>query len=171
MNPLLPHPSGPSLALYLSIGCIIIAMHIGELAKAAGVNIQTIRFYERQKLLRAPLRTQSGYRNYQQSDLDRLMFIRRNHEIGFTLAEIGQLLHLHAVLETMPHPLKRKPGEVIEIVKLGRQRLEQVNAKIETLVGMKKQLERLVHHLEGKSLPITCPVAQELRTKRPSKSS
>jgi MerR family copper efflux transcriptional regulator len=144
-------------------------MQIGELARAAGVNIQTLRFYERQKLLRPPLRTLSGYRNYQQSDLDRLNFILRNHEIGFTLAEIKQLLQLHAVLEAMPYPLRRTPNEVKGIVKLGRQRLEQVNAKIQTLTTMKKQLEHLVRHLEGESLPVTCPVAGERREKTPVK--
>jgi len=87
-------------------------MKISELARAAGVNIQTIRFYEREKLLKPPTRDASGYRSYQKSDLDRLKFIRRNHEIGFTLVEIKELLQLHAVLEDMPYPLKRAPKEV-----------------------------------------------------------
>jgi DNA-binding transcriptional MerR regulator len=151
-------------------------MQIGDFARAAGVNIQTVRFYERQRLLRPPLRTASGYRNYQQSDLERLSFIRRNHEIGFTLAEIKQLLELHAVLERMPYPLKRAPSEVKGIVKLGRQRLEQVNAKIRTLTAMKKQLENLINHLDGEHVPVTCPVAQGMRAKAgsmkcPKKSS
>lgn len=132
-------------------------MRIGELALAAGVNIQTIRFYEREGLLPAPARSASGYRSYQQRDLDRVMFIRRNHEIGFTLAEVQQLLHLHATLEAMPNPIRRKPAEVKQIIDLGRQRLSQVNEKIRTLRGMKIQLEFLVHHLE-KSAPTTCPV-------------
>lgn len=136
----------------------MIFMHIGELARAAGVNTQTIRFYEREGLLPAPDRSTSGYRNYQQRDLDRLMFIRRNHEIGFTLAEIQQLLHLHAALEAMPRPLRRKPAEVKQIIELGRERLCQVNEKIRTLSAMKMQLEFLVHHLE-ESAPTTCPVA------------
>src|SRR5215469_13998755 len=104
-------------------------MHIGELARAAGVNIQTIRFYEREGLLPEPVRTASGYRSYEQRDLDQVLFIRRNHEIGFTLAEIQQLLHLHAALETMPRPMRRKPAEVNQIIALGRERLRQVNQK------------------------------------------
>ena len=133
-------------------------MRIGELARAAGVNIQTIRFYEREGLLPTPARSASGYRSYQQRDLDRVMFIRRNHEIGFTLAEVQQLLHLHATLEAMPRPMRCKPAEVKQIIDLGRERLSQVNEKIRTLRGMKMQLEFLVHHLE-KSVPTTCPVA------------
>ncbi len=133
-------------------------MRIGELARAAGVNIQTIRFYEREGLLRAPARTPSGYRSYGQRDLDRIMFIRRNHDIGFTLAEIQLLLHLHAALEAMPRPLRRKPAEVMEIIALGQQRLDQVKEKIRILRTMKKQLEFLVNHLQD-SVPTTCPVS------------
>jgi DNA-binding transcriptional MerR regulator len=133
-------------------------MRIGELARAAGVNIQTIRFYEREGLLRAPARTPSGYRSYEQRDLDGILFIRRNHEIGFTLAEIRQLMHLHAALETMPRPLRRKPAQVTQIIALGRERLDQVNEKIRVLKTMKKQLEFLVNHLQ-QSVPTTCPVA------------
>src|SRR5215475_9388670 len=98
-------------------------MQIGELARAAGVNIQTIRFYEREKLLPAPPRTPSGYRDYGQRDLDRILFIRRNHEIGFTLMEIRQLLNLHSAFESMPHPLRKKPFQVREIIAIGRERL------------------------------------------------
>ena len=133
-------------------------MQIGERARAAGVNIHTIRFYEREGLLPAPPRTRSGYRSYEQRHLDRVMFIRRNHEIGFTLSEIQQLLHLHAALEAMPRPMQRKPAEVKQIIELGRERLGQVNQRIRALKAMKRHLEFLVRHLE-ESAPTTCPVA------------
>jgi MerR family copper efflux transcriptional regulator len=134
-------------------------MRIGDLARAAGVNIQTIRFYEREKLLPPPLRDSSGYRRYQQSDLDRLHFIRRNHEIGFTLAEINQLLQLHSTLETFSYPLKRMPRELREVAELGRQRLAQVDEKIRILSFMKKRLEQLLAHIEGHPAPVGCPMA------------
>ena len=133
-------------------------MQTGELARAAGVNIQTIRFYEREKMLPPPQRTASGYRDYGQRDLDRVLFIRRNQEIGFTLTEIRQLLDLHGALESMPRPLRRKPTQVKEIIALGRERLIQVSEKIRTLQAMKRELEFLVSHLE-ESVPITCPAA------------
>ncbi len=60
---------------------------IGELARAAGVNVETVRFYERRGLLRQPERGH-GYRRYPQSDLDRLRFVRRAKELGFSLAEL-----------------------------------------------------------------------------------
>jgi DNA-binding transcriptional MerR regulator len=133
-------------------------MQIGELARAAGVNIQTIRFYERERLLPAPPRTLSGYRDYSQHHLDRILFIRRNHEIGFTLAEVSQLLDLHGALETLPRPLRRKTTQVKEIIAIGRERLGQINEKICALQMMKRQLEFVVRHLE-QSVPTTCPVA------------
>lgn len=144
-------------------------MQIGELARAVGVNIQTIRFYEREKLLPAPPRTASGYRDYSKRDLDRVLFIRRNHQIGFTLTEISQLLDLHAALEDMPRPLRRKPKQVKSIIALGRQRLAEVNAKISILLEMQRQLEFLITHLDG-TVPITCPVStqQEREAGRPS---
>lgn len=134
-------------------------MRIGDLARAAGVNIQTIRFYERERLLRPPLRDSSGYRRYQQSDLERLHFIRRNHEIGFTLAEIKQLLQLHSALETLSYPLKRVPRELHDVARLGRQRLAQVDEKIKILNFMKQRLEQLLAHIERHPAPVGCPMA------------
>jgi MerR family transcriptional regulator, copper efflux regulator len=70
------------------------ALTIGRLAKQAGVNIDTIRYYERNGLLPPPLRRASGYREYAAADVARLSFIRRSKELGFTLAEIAELLSL-----------------------------------------------------------------------------
>jgi len=135
-------------------------MQIRELARAAGVNIQTIRFYEREKLLRVPPRTPSGYRDYAEADLARLLFIRRNHEIGFTLAEIRQLLDLHGAMEAMPRPFRRKPDQVEHIITLGQERIAQISEKIRTLQTMKRQLQFVVRHLR-ESVPTTCPVATQ----------
>lgn len=132
-------------------------MQIGELARAAGVNIQTIRFYEREKLIRLPPRTPGGYRDYGEADLDRVLFIRHNHEIGFTLAEIRQLLDLHGAIEAMPRPFRGKPDQVKQIIALGQERLVQISEKIRTLQTMKRQLHSVVRHLE-ESAPTTCPV-------------
>jgi MerR family copper efflux transcriptional regulator len=65
-------------------------MTIGRLAKQAGVNIDTIRYYERNGLIPEPLRRASGYRQYGVGDLRRLRFILRAKDLGFTLAEIGE---------------------------------------------------------------------------------
>jgi MerR family transcriptional regulator, copper efflux regulator len=99
-------------------------MRIGQLATRAGVNIQTIRFYERRRILSAPPRSISGYRQYAEADLDELRIIRRCKELGFTLKEIQQLLGLHRATTTLPIN-GRRPAEFRKIAELGRRRLEQ----------------------------------------------
>ncbi len=65
---------------------------IGKLAEAAGVNVETVRYYERRGLLEQPPRPGQGYRQYSDADVWRLQFIRRGKDLGFTLAEIADLL-------------------------------------------------------------------------------
>lgn len=72
--------------------CVLLT--IGKLASAAGVNTQTIRYYERSGLFRAPTRTPGGYRQFGADELRRLLFIRRAQAVGFSLAEIRELLAL-----------------------------------------------------------------------------
>ena len=117
-------------------------MRTGELARNAGVNLETIRFYERQGLLAKPMRTASGYRSYQRSDLERVLFIKRNQEIGFTLAEIKQLIDLHGVLASMGQkPFRKRPDEMQAIIEIGRERLCAIRQKSRMLNTMRRQLE------------------------------
>ena len=132
-------------------------MRSGELARNAAVNLQTIRFYERQGLLPKPERTASGYRSYQQNDLDRVLFIRRNQELGFTLAEIRQLMDLHTVLASMgPRHFRRRPSELQGIIEIGRERLLAIKNKSRMLNTMRRQLEGVLEQLESASV-VTCP--------------
>ena len=132
-------------------------MRSGELARNAAVNLQTIRFYERQGLLPKPERTASGYRSYQQNDLDRVLFIRRNQELGFTLAEIRQLMDLHTVLASMgPRHFRRRPSELQGIIEIGRERLLAIKNKSRMLNIMRRQLEGVLEQLESASV-VTCP--------------
>ena len=80
---------------------------IGQVAKLAGVGVETVRFYERKGLLEEPERTESGYRQFDENVVNRLLFIRRAKELGFTLNEIKGLLELR-----LDHDLRRreKPG-------------------------------------------------------------
>jgi DNA-binding transcriptional MerR regulator len=140
-------------------------MRSGELAHNAGVNLQTIRFYERQGLLPKPARTASGYRCYQQSDLERVLFIKRNQEIGFTLREIKQLVDMHSVLVSMrPRRFRRRPSELQGIIELGRERLLVIKQKTKMLNSMRRQLEWLLVQLESTPV-VTCPA----QVKKPSK--
>src|SRR5271155_1608623 len=104
-------------------------MYIGELAGSAKVNVQTIRFYEREGLLRRPSRNASGYRCYEQRDLEQVTFIRRSQELGFTLAEIRQLNDLHRAVTSLPKPLRRRPSELPRMVAIGSERLRTINEK------------------------------------------
>ncbi|HEY0786796.1 MAG TPA: MerR family transcriptional regulator [Acidobacteriaceae bacterium] len=137
-------------------------MRIGELAQKAAVNIQTIRFYERRGLLRAPLRNSSGYRAYEKSDLDQVTFIKRNQELGFTLEEIKQILHLHSVVAAMAFPLRQKPAELSAILAIGRERLACINQKARTLRAMGLRLTSIVRQLEAATVA-TCPASTPAR--------
>jgi len=69
-------------------------MKIGELARATGTKVETVRYYEASGLLPKPARTQANYRDYDLSHLERLMFIRRSRDLGFTLKSVRELLTL-----------------------------------------------------------------------------
>ena len=133
-------------------------MHIGELARAAGVNIQTIRFYERQALLPKPPRNSSGYRSYERKDVERVTFIKRNQELGFTLTEIKQLIQLHGSMAALPKPFRRKPEQVRAIISLGRERLSVIDEKVRLLRAMRRELNSVVEYLENMTATV-CPVS------------
>ncbi|MDQ2892193.1 MAG: helix-turn-helix domain-containing protein [Pseudomonadota bacterium] len=69
-------------------------MRIGELARATGTKVETIRFYEMEGLLPIPARTGANYRDYEPAHLDRMSFIKRSRDLGFTLSQVRQLLYL-----------------------------------------------------------------------------
>jgi MerR family mercuric resistance operon transcriptional regulator len=139
-------------------------MHIGELARNAQVNVQTIRFYERQGLLPRPTRSAAGYRCYEARDLERVIFIKRNQELGFTLDEILQLFRLHEAMLTTSGRTRKKSNQVQAIIMMGRERLQTINRKIRTLHDMRRNLAAVVKHLESANIA-TCPVK-----KRPAKT-
>jgi len=134
-------------------------MQIGELARSAQVNVQTIRFYERQGLLPRPQRTAAGYRSYEARDLERVIFIQRNQELGFTLAEIQELFELHEAMAATSRRTRRNSDEVQAIIAMGRERLRTINRKIQTLHDMRRNLAAVVKHLEKANLA-TCPIGK-----------
>jgi DNA-binding transcriptional MerR regulator len=107
-------------------------MTIGELAASARVNIETIRYYEREGILPEPPRTASGYRQYSDADRWRLAFIRRGKALGFTLKEIAELLGAG------------EQRSVDEVVNLAEKRLALVERDIEALTARRDQLHRLI---------------------------
>jgi len=164
--------SAAALALYLGTGFTIQIMRTSELARSAGVNLQTIRFYERQGLLSEPTRTAAGYRCYEKNHLECVTFIKRNQELGFTLAEIKQLLDLHGVLAEMgPKTFRNRPGELQGIIDIGRERLLVIDNKIRTLSTMRRELRSILDHLESSTV-VKCPAQTSAKSSpRVKKSS
>jgi MerR family copper efflux transcriptional regulator len=125
-------------------------MTIGRLAKQAGVNIDTIRYYERNGLIPKAARRASGYREYENSDVRRLRFILRAKGLGFTLAEIDELLSLSA------------DRDVRGVKRRAEQRLEQVVHKITELQRVRRGLKTLIDACPGHGDLERCPIVAAL---------
>jgi MerR family copper efflux transcriptional regulator len=121
-------------------------MSIGQLAKSAQVGIDTVRFYEKHGLLPKPQRKASGYRQYSADDARRLVFIRRAKELGFTLADIGELLKL------------RSGRNVERVRKVAQTKLQSVETKIAELERMREVLNELVNACPGHGEADHCPI-------------
>jgi MerR family copper efflux transcriptional regulator len=110
------------------------SMTAGALAKEAGVNVDTIRYYERRGLLPRPPRTQSGYRTFTSASVDRLRFIKQAQALGFTLSEVNQLLALRVT-----------PGMTCaDVRKRAEAKMADIEQKIKSLYIMKRALRQLV---------------------------
>jgi MerR family copper efflux transcriptional regulator len=133
-------------------------MQISQMARSAGVNVQTIRFYERQRLLRKPLRNASGYRCYEPSDLERVSFIKGSQALGFTLSEIKELIDLHKAVAKASGPIRRKPQELRQIMRMAAERLHSIDEKLCVLHQMKQQLSSLLAGLNAAIIP-ACPAS------------
>jgi DNA-binding transcriptional MerR regulator len=107
---------------------------IGELAHAAGVNVETVRYYERRGLLTAPPRPARGYRKYGDDSLWRLQFIGRAKELGFTLSEIRDLLD---------EPSSR------DVLDAARRKVADVNRRLADLAALQTRLRQLVDTCEN----------------------
>jgi MerR family copper efflux transcriptional regulator len=112
-------------------------MTIGELASAAKVGVETVRYYEREGILPEPERTKAGYRQYTDDDLWRLNFIRRGKALGFTLREISELLGLGG------------QRSVTEVRRITEGRLELVERDIDELGRRRDDLRRLLATCDG----------------------
>lgn len=108
-------------------------LRIGEVARQAGVSMDTIRYYERLGLLPAPARTDNGYRLYGQEDLGRLLFIRRAKRLGLSLDEIRGLLGVAAEGEC--RPVRRQVAELL------REKLKECDRELTELSAFKESLE------------------------------
>ena len=125
---------------------------IGGVARRAEVGIDTIRYYEREGLLPPPQRRASGYRDYGPDVVERLRFIRRAKELGFTLEEIRELLVLSTDRERGVKSVKQR----------AEARLDQVNQRIHELQRMKHGLQQLIDACPGHGALEHCPILRAL---------
>ncbi|MGN6289824.1 MAG: MerR family transcriptional regulator [Sphingopyxis terrae] len=126
-------------------------MKIGELSRATGTNIETIRYYERIGLLPAPARTEANYRSYGDAHRARLRFVRHSRELGFTIDEIRSLLDLS------DHPER----DCADADRIASAHLEQVEEKIAQLTALRDELTRIVGRCRG-GLAGDCRVIEAL---------
>jgi Hg(II)-responsive transcriptional regulator len=120
---------------------------IGKLAAAAGVGIDTVRFYERAGLLKKASRTPSGYRKYAPGDAARLRFVRRAKALGFSLEEVGELLRLND-----------GGGRRKAVRAVAAQRLAEIEQRLAELQRMRKTLRHLLHECHGDGPLEGCPI-------------
>lgn len=127
-------------------------MTIGALADAAGVGVQTIRFYEREGLIEAPARTRAGYRLYDANVTARLVFIRRAQELGFTLKEIRELMALE----------KADGADCTEVFEAASAKVAAIQQKIDDLARMQTALTGLIQSCDGSAPVARCPIMESL---------
>ena len=120
-------------------------MTIGRLAKAAGVNVETIRYYQRRGLIEEPRRPPGGQRRYSPKILERIRFIRRAQQLGFSLEEAKALLAFAAT---------RNFREVRDLAERKRERLELWLGQLQQMVGSLRELLDQGRQARGKSSPI-----------------
>ena len=128
------------------------ALKIGEVARQAGVNLQTNHYYERRGLLPKPPRTQSNYRAYPEDAVLRVRFIKCAQELGFTLKEIKELLSLRAAPRTRCADVRNR----------AEAKVQGIDDKVRTLQAMRRALTRLIGECSGKGPVTQCPILEAL---------
>jgi MerR family transcriptional regulator, copper efflux regulator len=139
------------LTLDLSPGIKIEPMKIGKVAKEAGVGVDTLRYYERRGLISEPERRASGYREYPAETAQLIRFIKRAQDLGFSLAEIEELLQL------------RLGGRRDQVRGLAEQKLRDIDEKVSRLEAMREALTSLITACSCKTgAAPQCPIIEAL---------
>lgn len=126
-------------------------LNIGQAAAGSGVSAKMIRHYEEVGLLPAASRTESGYRQYDQSDVQTLRFVRHSRDLGFSIEQIRQLLGLWQD--------RQRPSRQVRA--LAEAHIEELNEKLRELQAIKGTLQHLVHGCQGDERP-DCPIIETL---------
>lgn len=126
---------------------------ISKVAKECGVNIETIRYYEKRGLIQKPPRTDSGYRSFPDEVIDRIKFIKRAQELDFSLSEIQKLIRITDNDDSFTAE---------DAQQFAKEKLSAVDRKIQGLESVKSLLEDLLERCSGKGPICECPIIQEL---------
>ncbi|HEX7326280.1 MAG TPA: Hg(II)-responsive transcriptional regulator [Rhodanobacteraceae bacterium] len=127
-------------------------MTIGQLAKAASVNVETIRFYQHKGLIPEPDRPLGGIRRYGTRDAERIRFIKSAQRLGFSLEEIGQLLRLDAGMQCSP------------AAQLASRHLTQVRVRLKDLRRIEAALAKLLKRCSRHRGEVACPLIEALHS-------
>lgn len=125
-------------------------IRIGELAAQSQVNLQTIRYYEREGLLPKPPRLASGYRVFSRDHVRRVRFIKRAQELGFSLKEIKELLSIRV----------DPRSDCSDVQEFAKAKLADIEQKIRTLQAMRKVLSKLATACPGRGPSTECPILE-----------
>ncbi len=128
---------------------------IGKVAQRAGVGVETVRFYEREGLIKDPPRRESGYRQYGEDVIDHLVFIGRAKELGFTLKEIKELLFLRAT----------RGAKCADVRNRAETKMQNIEDRIRALRRMKRALAKLLSECSGDGAITECPILESLERK------
>lgn len=126
-------------------------LSIGQVSKVTGCNIETIRYYEKEGVMPAPRRSPGGHRLYSKSLVERLSFIRRSRELGFSVAEIRELLQI----------VDRDQVSCQKVKSIADAHIADIARKISDLNRMKKTLKDLSSQCSGRDVPY-CPIIETM---------
>jgi MerR family copper efflux transcriptional regulator len=126
-------------------------MNIGEAAQAAGISAKMLRYYEKIGLIRPVVRTESGYRVYDEDDVHTLRFIRRARNLGFSMEETAELLALW----------RDKNRASADVKSFALKHVQELEAKIRELEAMCRTLRHLASHCHGDDRP-SCPILDDM---------
>jgi len=129
-------------------------MRIGELAKAAGVGVETVRYYQRIGLLSTPAKPYSSFRSYTEADAARLRFVKRAQQLGFSLDEIAELLRLSS-------------ANCEDVQALAKNKLHLVREKVADLNRMAGVLESVLQRCMQRHAHEGCPIIETLTERLP----
>lgn len=130
----------------------LIGLKSGQLATAAGINVETLRYYEQRNLIPEPPRRESGYRIYPESSVERIRFIKSAQELGFTLEEIKELLALRVDESATKSDVRTHAEE----------KVAHIDAKIAALTQMRTALTHMIDQCHGDGPTSDCPILEAI---------